>query len=344
MRYSWLLLCTLSLLLTSAAQAVEVSKLYTVQTDESGLTQQQAKQQAFSQMLLRLSGNPDVLKSQVVNQAKRNVDDYLLGFGRRNEQGSSFLVTHFDGHLMRQLVAEAGYPVLGELRPRTAIWIAQRGPQGQQTIISDQSTDDWPQQITSQAGALALPVILPLLDLEDLQQVKFSDVWGMFIEPVAQASQRYRADNIVMGRLQSLGSGVWQLNWELYSRSDQQFIQVSQGTLGDSSSSGLMHQLMLQLAGYYAKDFGAQTSTDLDTLDISVDGLTTMEQLIQAERLLKGLPTVASVGVVQLSGDKVLFHLGLSGSKPELIQALALDRRFSEEPFAGKNLSYQWQP
>ena len=46
-----------------------------------------------------------------------------------------------------------------------------------------------------------LPLAFPLLDTEDLARVTFPDIWGGFDELVLDASQRYEASSVLIGRV-----------------------------------------------------------------------------------------------------------------------------------------------
>jgi hypothetical protein len=56
-------------------------------------------------------------------------------------------------------------------------------------------------EIAAVADERGLPIVLPLLDLQDMGAVTFTDVWGGFDDRVLAASQRYRADAVLIGRV-----------------------------------------------------------------------------------------------------------------------------------------------
>jgi hypothetical protein len=56
-------------------------------------------------------------------------------------------------------------------------------------------------EIVAAADERGLPIAWPLLDLEDLNAVTFTDVWGGFEDRVVAGSARYRADAVLIGRV-----------------------------------------------------------------------------------------------------------------------------------------------
>ena len=60
-----------------------------------------------------------------------------------------------------------------------------------------------------------LPVIWPINDLKDQQQLRFTDLWAAFAGPVKIASRRYSKGPVIVGRLSWTGS-VWKGDWSLF--------------------------------------------------------------------------------------------------------------------------------
>ena len=56
------------------------------------------------------------------------------------------------------------------------------------------------------ADKRGLPLAFPLLDTTDLQGVTFSDIWGGFDERIINASKRYDANSILIGRIRPASS------------------------------------------------------------------------------------------------------------------------------------------
>ncbi|MBO0216816.1 DUF2066 domain-containing protein, partial [Vibrio sp. Vb2880] len=56
--------------------------------------------------------------------------------------------------------------------------------------------------LRSAAKLRGLPITIPVGDFDDVTGVNVSDLWGGFIEPIGQASQRYPADAVLVVRAQ----------------------------------------------------------------------------------------------------------------------------------------------
>jgi len=135
----------------------------------------------------------------------------------------------FDKMELRNLLSDAELPRWGANRPQVLLWIAI-GDQKQRFLIGTEAEDmlpllmsrqpddeinrlsnedmvpeleieqvsiDLKQILTQKAFRRGLPVILPLMDLEDSIAIDVADVWGRFVMPIRQASSRYEHDAIL---------------------------------------------------------------------------------------------------------------------------------------------------
>ena len=107
-------------------------------------------------------------------------------------------------------------PVWGPERPLTLLWVAVDDGVGGRALLGANETTELGAPTTPQMTALlttvreeivaaaderGLPIAWPLLDLEDLNAVTFTDVWGGFEDRIVAASTRYRADAVLIGRV-----------------------------------------------------------------------------------------------------------------------------------------------
>jgi len=116
----------------------------------------------------------------------------------------------FDPLAVRKVLDGAGMPVWGPDRPLVAVWLAVDIGGGQRYILSggsgggrsaqDDAEDELRLAVQDIAASRGLPIVLPLVDAQDLSRVSFSDLWGDFRDPVVTASQRYGAEAVLIGR------------------------------------------------------------------------------------------------------------------------------------------------
>src|SRR5690606_12687559 len=104
----------------------------------------------------------------------------------------------------------------GADRPLTLVWIAVDWGQGEREIVASDDLDRAAaearsidrnrllrERIQDVALERGLPIAFPLLDAEELELVSFSDIWGGFNDRLLEASRRYGADSILVGRVRA---------------------------------------------------------------------------------------------------------------------------------------------
>jgi hypothetical protein len=196
--------------------AATVADLYTVTVvpDPAARDQRQAAMRAaMAQLLVRITGSRNAPLDPAVQRLLSAPDEFLSSYGL-DRQGRA-LVGFRRGPIERALT-ELGMPVWGPERPLTLLWVAvDDGVGGRALLAADErnelATATTPQmtqllstvraEIVAAADERGLPIAWPLLDLEDLNAVTFTDVWGGFEDRIVAASMRYRADAVLIGRV-----------------------------------------------------------------------------------------------------------------------------------------------
>ncbi len=196
-----------------AAQAARFQNLYvvTVLPDAAAPDQRAvAEKAAFARLLVRVTGNraaaADPLLAPLIEDARAYENSYGV-----DRQGRP--IVGFNAARVEQALTALNLPVWGAERPLTLIWIAvDDGAGGRGMLAANELAADLPPatvelltmvrtELAAVADERGLPIALPLLDLEDLNAVTFTDVWGGFEDRIGLASARYRADAVLIGRV-----------------------------------------------------------------------------------------------------------------------------------------------
>lgn len=315
-----------ALLLSGVARGAEVAGLY---ESEVGVAGRDASQRnagiraAFKRVLVKVTGNSKVGSRSKVAPALQRASQYVQQYRYRPapEGGSSpawLLWVQFDPQAVNQVLQDAGLPVWGNVRPETLLWLAveERGRRYLLGADTGSSMSALVKQITESRGA---PILLPLLDLEDQFQVKFSDVWGDFEGAVVEGSKRYDADVIVVGRL-AQGRGGWSVRWSLYQGENAARWDSSAVKREDALMKGLgeaIDVVVSRFAPLAGKE--SEASVLLEVADIR--GLS---EYAQVSGYLNTLTPVEKAEPVEVRPSAVVFHLRTRGGLHSLRQALGL--------------------
>lgn len=203
-------------LASSLVRAATVPDLYTVTVlpdTAAGNRRQAAEQAAMAKLLIRVTGDRAAPLNPALQPLAASPTQYLTSYGL-DRQGRALV--GFSRARVEQALANLGLPVWGAERPLTLLWIAiDDGMGGRALVGADDAADRAPEvppamtkllgtvraEIAAAADERGLPIVLPLLDLQDLGAVTFTDIWGGFDDRVLAASQRYRADAVLIGRV-----------------------------------------------------------------------------------------------------------------------------------------------
>jgi hypothetical protein len=261
------------------------------------------RQAAFDPQLLALADNPDLLTA-------------------RGTDAQGRMLFRFSPRLVDQALTSLGWPVWGDERPLTLIWVAVDDGVGERSLLGandasvqvTQPMADQLKAIRAELNAVAeergLPISLPLLDLEDLSAVAFQDVWGGFDDRITQASTRYRADAVLIGKIGPGVSGT-EVQWTLVRGGERRVLA------GVAVRDGLE-----AIADLYAADLSA-TGPAATTL-ISVLDVGSPADYGRVMSYLESLSVLQSVDVESLESGALNLRVNARGGAQVLERVLAL--------------------
>ena len=290
-----------------AAHSTVVTDLYqaTVDADRG---QAAAFQDAMRRVIVRVTGERDGDAAPELADLITNAQRYVQTY--RNVPGGKVAIG-FDGKKVVSIIAGAGKPVWGRERPATLVWLAVDDSANRRRLVGAGDEGDLKAQIDAAADGRGLPLVWPKLDATDVAHVSANDVWSGSTQKLLEAAARYRADAVLIGKMNS-GYG----EWTLAAVGD---IQQLRGGATDGVNA-LADRLSEVLAASGTE--AALTAT----LDVSgVDSLASYADLITT---LEASSLIRSVSVTELAGDRVVLALNVRGTTDRLRRALAAQRKF----------------
>jgi hypothetical protein len=193
-----------------------LADLYTVSVvpDPAAPNRREATERAaMAKLLIRVTGDRNAPLDPALQELTAAPSEYLASYGF-DRQGRALV--GFSQARIEQALTSRGLPFWGVERPLTLLWIAIDDGLGGRALLGADELADRGSEVTPAMRALlgtvraeiaaaaderGLPIALPLLDLQDLGAVTFTDVWGGFDDRVLAASQRYGADAVLIGRV-----------------------------------------------------------------------------------------------------------------------------------------------
>lgn len=322
------LMCVLS---APALRADPVGGLYEAEVAVAGqdnAARDAGVRGAFREVLVKLTGSRRVLENPAIAPALSKAANYLVQFYFRRaelppgEDGvatqESVLRASFQPAAVEKLLREAGEPLLSANRPGTLLWLAVDDGSGARRLLnrdSDPQTAAW---LDHHAAARAVPLVYPLLDLEET--ITPDQVWAWDDGALAPASSRYNAPVVVTGRLVRDGTGEWIGEWRQQIAEEQTFGQGRAATRAE-----LAAQLVDFIGEALSARFAARaTLENAEELRIRIDGVATFAAYHQLASMLDGLGSVRQAHPALFEGDTVFFDLLTDSGVDSVLQEISL--------------------
>lgn len=206
--------CICSIFL-SIAHAAIVTSLYQANVPVASQSQdnwQNAMPSALTQVLVKVSGDPQVaqidkIKNQLP-QASALVQSYTYIKNQNGQNNNLILQVQFDSRSINNMLRQAGIPLWSKQRPTTLIWLAVQTPRGQ-TLVSNNPTNPYAMVLQNAANQRGIPILLPIMDLQDMQNVSLTNILQLDPTSAMNTAKRYGANETLIGHVYLGNDGKW---------------------------------------------------------------------------------------------------------------------------------------
>jgi hypothetical protein len=322
-------------LIVNAAFAVRVESLYQGQVSVASQSQEEqnhAIQAALLQVLTKVSGNNLIANNAEIKSHLNDAAKWVLQVGYPQPH---LLSVNFDPSGINELLRQVNLPIWGQNRPLIVAWIEFESPGHPAEIISSDSVNEVMTLLKYSAEQHGLPMLFPLMDITDINQVTVNDIRTMAIPTLTNAAKRYAGDIILIGKIiQEKNNFTTQ--WRLVLNNNQWDWNLSGQTLNQVFSI-LMDNTMSTLASRFSV---VTSNTVQSELILTVTGVTQKTDFAQLINYLDHLTPVANVDVKQISGSVVTLTISLRGTQQSFTQLLSLGKKLT--PINAAEWTYQW--
>lgn len=292
-----------------------------------------AMQQALVQVLVKLSGNSHITPLPTSEQASQWAQQY------RYDQDA--LIVQFDPKAVNNYLKKNNIPIWEGERPLTLVWMAVE-ENGTQAIVGEYelALAHWQQWFSTESRAHAIPVLFPLLDLTDKQQVELNDVWYHVSSALQPAAARYQATNTLSGRVyQNLQTQNWSADWLLALPTEQVSWQEEAPT-----PEALMRASVDRFANEVAtRAEKTDASTQPSKIVLNIDNVKNAHSYLRVMSYLQSLNVLDTIAPIKITPTTVTLQLKLKGHLALLEQQLAMGQMLQPLPSTDEHtLHYQY--
>jgi len=338
----WLLLLPLLLFLHTGVRAEQVTDLYTAQIPVAGQgaeARAAGLRETFAKVLVKVSGDRSLPGKSALAKALGSANGYVQRYSYQALDSRSvtgpegepapdrLLQVQFDEAAVNQLLRSKGVPVWGRARPLTLIWLGVETG-GQRSLFQAEVEPRLSKALEQAAGDRGLPVLFPLMDLEDRTSLQASDLWGDFEQAIRRASERYQPDVILVGRLRKRSGNNWLADWTLYQPEGQKHWQTSGQSRSEVAVDGV--QLM---ADRLTERFAPRTVAKAGgSLRVRVTGLNHLADYLLVKDYLDNMDSIESLDLLSATPTEVSFLVRVQGGRDALSRSIALGRVLEPVP------------
>jgi len=336
-------LAAVTALASGAATAATFPELYTVTVDSAqacgigdAARRTQVARLGLPKLLTRITGGSEAAGDpEILQRLLSNTQALVTSCS--NEQGGRMQIG-FNPATVTGVLTDLGWPIWSEDRPATLLWIAADlgGGERAELMAAEGDPARRVRAIAGVAGAASnplppaaeaafdgvvaelllaaddrgLPLVLPRLDAEDRQHVRFADVWGGFDRFVARAAERYDVDAVLIGRV-DLTAASPAVDWILL-RGERR-----QARPGSSLRAGIDW-----LADQFASEYRIVGDARLSW--ITVRRIETFSDQMRVEEYLNSVRVFESVELEESSDGEYLWRVIFRGDDAQIRQILGL--------------------
>lgn len=350
--------------LATVVRAEQVVDLYTAEvlvTSQSGAERERAAREGLADLVVRVTGDPQAREHPQVQEALTRAEDFISEFnyvstGEAVEvdgesRPASRLVMKFSSVELERLLRAASLSFWPANRPGVLVWMVARD-QGELSRVSDAERRE---QLRARARVRGLPIVLPLDDLEDRLALPARQIWELDEQAIRNASRRYEAEAILVGRYSETSSGQWRSDWQLYHPLGNPTFYVRA-----DSVQALLSQAIDETANHFAGLYAIVPREEgPGAVVLQVGGVDGFGDYKAVERYLEDLAMVRRAELVTLRPGVLTLRLIAEGDRSQLLGTLERDRRlvpsrqsdrislsnnrFEPEGTLANPLGYTWQ-
>lgn len=305
-----------------------------------------AAKSGLDQVLVRISGDLNANTSTLgltADKAWTYVQQFQyqpLSTDDLKEQGYvNELQLSFDGNVVKGLLRDIGANFWPTSRPTTLVWIVEDSSNDRQLLNSDDEESPVIKGLNAAAQSRGLPLIYPLLDLEDQNKVTSNQVWSLDELAIREASERYNPGVIFVGRFSTTSSGRVRATWQFFHAGESRFHDSQSNSFGEMGQSGLN-----PLADFLAKRYAIPVDNqEVPGILLTVSNVNSFGDYRRLLDYLESQAILSDIVVESIVNDRLSLRMQSQVQVARLESTLSLNRSLIAETPVEDNSLPVWQ-
>ena len=290
---------------------------------------------AFGRVLAQVAGRQAVATLAQQPAGRKAAQSALSAFGTKTgEDGATLLEAQFDPAAVRAFLDERHVAAPADRRPTLLLWLLLEG-----SPAAWVGADEPPQlagELVQSAAARGLPLLLPLLDLDEraMLPAALDPADPASVAALDTASARYRPDGVLFGRLRE-ADGRWRADLRLTLSGREDAVWSANGDSAPAAIDAALDRVAGQLAPAPAP------GGPLAPVQITVAGIDEVTAYARVWEHLTGVPGLRRLRPVALGNGKAVFAFELAGGEAALAGRVEPGAPFAH---SADSSGYRFQP
>lgn len=295
-----------------------------------------AASEAMAQVLQRMSGLQDVASApeiaRTLPQAVSYIEQYhYLALNDPDWVSAGFreqITVNFAPEVIRNLLARAQLPFWPDKRPATLVWLVEDSAEQGKQLLNRASSHALVASLQQAAQVRGLPLVFPLLDMDDRLAINPQDVWTVNEERINAASARYKTDVILVGRFSQTSRGEILAIWQYFHAGASASYDSRVDASSPQENARLGAEALFPLADFLAARYALQPKTEAaDQIVLQLSGVKNYAAYRRALSYLEGLAAVRELQIAAVRQDTLLIYLNSDADAARLVSVFALDNK-----------------
>ena len=341
----------------NVVQATDIYRVLVPVDDQSTESREAGIDIAFSRMLIKLTGNSQILQSPKLKPFLIDPKAFLdsVGFNQlSNSEADKNIATgldvKFDRPSIDKLLKQAQLPIIPAIRPNYLVWLMVDDIAHGRRVLDDSSAKqvqaeehsfEFLETFERSMQARAIPYFLPSYDLEDQLSLSLKNAWAMNIQAINNASQRYDADGWFALRVFKASDGQIRGAWAYQEAGKRQMNDFYGDSMADLIGASVDQVLdaLLQSHTYVPQ-------LETDKLLVQIDGVLSYKNYQTVLERLEQLELVESLQLYSVNRGELVVAVEINGGvellHADLIRTGLVKPYLSSDNRSIGRLTYRW--
>ena len=345
-------------LISPSLQAAKTDNIYTSEIlvpDNETRTRETFLPKALTEVLIKSSGNIDIIKNPNIAETLKNAENLLLSYGYvthslGDNKNGLYLRAEFDENAINNILTKANQKVWDKNRPKILVWL--NVPDLKSKILIDNQILDQNSQhpaffyLQNHSFRLGLPIIIPTMDAEETKNISEDAICNFDTKALETASTRYTSDVLLIGCIKKnmILSGM-EGNWLLVLNNNNSEKFTTKGNDIESIIRNTMDNVFIALT---KKTPLVKNNTVNTPVTLHISGVSGLNEYARIIKYVQALDSVTSADILTVTENKIAIKIITTGNNKALETALqngknlVPDGSIQKNTEADDNLYYRW--